>query len=351
MTPPQMAKLFQPFVQADESMTRKYGGTGLGLVISKRLAKYMGGDLTVQSIIGKGSTFSFWIEGGPLEGVVMRDGLCESVLAVADPYQEDAEITLTGRILLAEDGYDNQQLLLMHLSAAGATVVIAENGRIALDAVRASKFDLVLMDMQMPELDGYGATSELRRLGFNLPIVALTAHAMPGDRARCLNAGCTDYLTKPIDKELLLRTVANYLKKAQVSGETLAVPIKASVPAAPSAPIPIPPKPMPKLSAADAMKRAVEGFVGRLPGRVDELVRLTAAHDLDKLCTLIHQLKGSGTGYGFPAITATAGKAEAVIKNKAEFETMRVAVDELIALIRGTSGYDLTREGRHDQLV
>ena len=112
----------------------------------------------------------------------------------------------------------------------------------------------------------------------------------------------------------------------------------------PQAAIPRQSKPISKDAAADAMRRAVEGFVARLPGRVDELASLSAAREFDKLKTLIHQLKGAGSGYGFPAITQTAAKTEAVIKSEAEFDAIRTAVDELIALIRGTAGYDVTRE-------
>src|SRR5206468_5795793 len=124
-----------------------------------------------------------------------------------------------GRLLLAEDGRDNQRLISTHLRNAGADVVIADNGRIAVDLATTQRFDLILMDMQMPEMDGYAATSELRRRGMVLPVVALTAHAMAEDRTRCLAAGCTDYLTKPVDKELLLATVQSYLLRA-TSGTT-----------------------------------------------------------------------------------------------------------------------------------
>jgi signal transduction histidine kinase/CheY-like chemotaxis protein/HPt (histidine-containing phosphotransfer) domain-containing protein len=354
LKPQQVGKLFQPFVQADESMTRKYGGTGLGLVISKRLATYMGGDLSVESEAGKGSKFSFWIDGGPVDGIAMREGLCESLFAVDQSLPAEEEIFISGRILLAEDGQDNQQLLSLHLTTAGADVVIADNGRIALNLVQSQKFDLVLMDMQMPELDGYGATSELRRLGYELPIIALTAHAMAGDRARCINAGCTDYLTKPIEKELLLRTVSSYLRKIREGTKpgSLPTPVPATSPALTIVPAPVlseamnprKSKPISKDAANDAMRRAVEGFVARLPGRVDELCRLSAARELGKLQTLIHQLKGAGSGYGFPAITQTAAKTEAVVKSDAEFDAVQTAVDELIALIRGTAGYDLTKE-------
>jgi CheY-like chemotaxis protein len=221
MTPEQAGRLFQPFVQADESMSRKYGGTGLGLVISKRLAKLLGGDIAFDSAPGGGSTFTFWVDGGSIDGVEMREGLTESMLALPVDAASADDIALRGRILLAEDGIDNQQLLMMHLTVAGAEVVLAENGRIAVERARSEPFDAILMDMQMPELDGYGATSELRRLGFTLPIIALTAHAMSGDRAKCISAGCTDYLTKPIDKELLLRTVASYLHKARNKSDTV----------------------------------------------------------------------------------------------------------------------------------
>jgi signal transduction histidine kinase/CheY-like chemotaxis protein/HPt (histidine-containing phosphotransfer) domain-containing protein len=349
LRPNQVAKLFQPFVQADESMTRKYGGSGLGLVISKQLAKYMGGDLSLLSDPGKGSTFSFWVDGGPLEGVTMREGLCESLLAVTDQPAAQEQISLSGRILLAEDGLDNQQLLSIHLTAAGAEVVIAGNGRIAVDAVRGSRFDLVLMDMQMPELDGYAATAELRRLGYDLPIIALTAHAMTGDRAKCLDAGCTDYLTKPVDTELLLATVESYLRKNRSPADTGPVPLLTVkiVPTLAETPQAVTNQSLtiPRANAAEAMRRAVDGFVARLPGRVDELVGFAAGREMNKLRMLVHQLKGAGTGYGFPAITQTSARTEAVIKTLAEFDVVRAAVDELIAVMRGTAGYDPAREG------
>jgi signal transduction histidine kinase/CheY-like chemotaxis protein/HPt (histidine-containing phosphotransfer) domain-containing protein len=350
LKPQQIRRLFQPFVQADDSMTRKYGGTGLGLVISKRLAIYMGGDLSVESEAGKGSMFSFWVDGGSLEGVTMRQGLCESMLALDQMAPAEEQIIVDGRILLAEDGMDNQQLLSLYLTAAGAEVVIANNGRVALDLVRSQKFDLVLMDMQMPELDGYAATSELRRLGYDLPIIAITAHAMAGDRARCLEIGCTDYITKPVDKELFLRTVSSYLRKLRMVGES--VPAHASLDGpAPGAAATMPPairpsqsKPMSRTVAADAMLRAVEGFVARLPGRVVEIISLAAAREFDKLRILVHQLKGSGSGYGFPSITQTAARTEATIKSGADFEAVGNAVEELIASIRRTPGYDVGKE-------
>jgi signal transduction histidine kinase/CheY-like chemotaxis protein len=214
LSPEQQDHLFAPFTQADTSTTRKFGGTGLGLAISRRLATMLGGDVTLTSEPGRGSSFTVHVPTGPLEGVELIDPARE-----AGPSPEAAPdttpVSLAGvRVLLAEDGPDNQRLIAFVLRKAGALVDIAENGRVAVNRAQAAAFDVVLMDMQMPELDGYGATSLLRRKGYDRPIIALTAHAMSGDRDKCLNAGCTDYTTKPIDRAALLRLVGHHARKA-----------------------------------------------------------------------------------------------------------------------------------------
>ncbi len=221
LTEEHRAGLFQPFTQADSSMTRKFGGTGLGLTISKRFAQMLGGDIVVDSVPGKGSTFSLVVETGPLDGVALggktkQAELLRTMATDAPPKPDPpANVTPGCRTLLAEDGPDNQRLIAWILTKAGAHVTVAENGRVAVDEAlaaddRAEPFDLILMDMQMPVLDGYLATRELRARGYRRPIIALTAHAMPEDRAKCLDAGCDDYATKPIDRHRLLKLVARH---------------------------------------------------------------------------------------------------------------------------------------------
>jgi len=210
MTDAQVAGLFQPFVQVDTSATRRFGGTGLGLSITKRLAEMLGGGVTVASRPGHGSRFTACVATGPLGGVPMVDRM--DAPAPAPAARDVRRPSLDGaRILLAEDGPDNQRLIAFQLRRAGARVDIADNGRVAMEKVDAAGgYDLVLMDMQMPELDGYAATRLLRERGYRGPIIAVTAHAMEGDADKCRAAGCDGYATKPIETAKLLDLCARW---------------------------------------------------------------------------------------------------------------------------------------------
>ena len=211
-----LPRLFQPFTQADASTTRRYGGTGLGLTISKRMAEMLNGELTVNSQPGRGSTFAATI--------AYERALAPRPASLDKPLPPQSSVTpsqniypsLDGcHVLLAEDGLDNQRLISYLLRKAGAVVQMVDNGQAAVEVVSTAlagdqRIDVVLMDMQMPVLDGYSATQLIRRMGGMLPIIALTANTMSGDRQLCLDAGCDDYLAKPIDRALLIDMVARW---------------------------------------------------------------------------------------------------------------------------------------------
>jgi CheY-like chemotaxis protein len=233
MTQDQIDRLYSPFTQADASTHRRFGGTGLGLAISKRLSQMLGGDINVTSILEVGSTFSVTVAIGQnrLAGNADLRSRSEPIASI-ESNEPKASVEgnrrkLACRILLAEDGPDNLRLIAFLLRKAGADVTLAENGQIAVDlalaAERVSKgFDVVLMDIQMPVMDGYEATRTLRNAGYTGPIIALTANAMTEDRQRCIDAGCDDYMSKPINRNTLLEVVAAWTSKHRHANEIAA---------------------------------------------------------------------------------------------------------------------------------
>lgn len=206
--------IFEPFTQVDASTTRTHGGSGLGLTISRRLCRLMGGEIEVTSEPGRGSTFRIHL---PIERVTTSPAPSRTC---ANAAPGTPRIRPGTRVLLVEDGPDNQRLIRLILERAGATVVLAENGALAVDAMQGAlqagtPFDVVLMDMQMPVMDGYEATRQIRGMGYTGPILALTAHAMSDDRARSLTAGCDEYLVKPIQRDELICAVARFTAQAK----------------------------------------------------------------------------------------------------------------------------------------
>ena len=362
--------LFQAFTQSDASTTRKYGGTGLGLTISKQLAVMLGGDIEVASAPGLGSRFTATVRTGDLTGVPLIEGATEADLMAHAP-REAVPVDrghVDARVLLVEDGIDNQRFISRLLRKIGATVEVAENGLIGYQAALAARdegqpFDLVLMDMQMPEMDGYTAARRLRDEGYTSPVVALTAHAMAHDRNRCLAAGCDDYLTKPIDHAKLIETVHRYGRPAATTppdvprpNNTEAATVAASAPSAPTVTSAEPAETGETAARAETAETGplvsrftddpfladlVHEFVEVLPQRVADLARALDEDDLEQTAVLVHQLKGSAGTHGFDVISTAARQLESDLKSSATPADLREALDTIRGLAaRATSAAD-----------
>lgn len=222
MTPEQAATVFEPFSQADNSMTRRFGGTGLGLAVTRRFVELMQGTVLVETGFGLGSIFTVEVPCRRSATVALapaQETQRSENTQAQDVASTNVDVIKGARVLIVDDGEDNRLLLSFLLKKMGATVTLANDGQEGVDTILkcdppGSDFDVVLMDMQMPVLDGYSATSQLRELGLTLPIIAITAHAMASDRKLCLDAGCSDYVTKPIKKDVLRRVVETALTAA-----------------------------------------------------------------------------------------------------------------------------------------
>jgi signal transduction histidine kinase/ActR/RegA family two-component response regulator len=207
--------LFKPFTQVDPSSTRRHSGTGLGLALSRRLAESLGGNIAVTSTLGKGSTFTLTVPAAELP-----PSQPSGPLTVAEPSEspqgDRGPAVLSGNVLLVEDNPEMQNLLQHMLRKLNLNLDVVTDGeaacRRASEALaRGKPYDLILMDIQMPTLDGLEATRRLRRQGWTWPIVALTAHAMVGDREKCIEAGCDDYIAKPVSQKVLAEAIRQYL--------------------------------------------------------------------------------------------------------------------------------------------
>jgi len=199
--------IFEPFAQSDSSVTRQYGGTGLGLAISRRIAHSLGGEVFVESVSGRGSVFTVTVATGDLYDVKFHEMPTPPMAEVLPEYPNRSGDLDGVSVLVVDDIETNRRLVGMFLTRAGATIATAENGAVAVQAVEQGNFDVVLMDMQMPVMDGYAATKLLRARGFRQPIIALTAHAMRGDRENCEQAGCSGYISKPVIMDELITAV------------------------------------------------------------------------------------------------------------------------------------------------
>ena len=289
MSGQELARLYRPFVQADVSTTRKYGGTGLGLYISKQLADMLGGQIEVWSAPGKGSRFSLSVPVGtqPRESEMLT---CDRDF---DDFQRPAfQITavdvpnLNGRVLVAEDGADNQRLLGCYLRAAGVEFDVVGNGRLAVEHALAHEYALVLMDIQMPVMDGVAATEMLRRSSYRGPIVAVTANVMQDDVALYRKSGCTDVLAKPIDRTRFYEVLRQFVDA---------------------------PRSHPQAAEA-AYQRELAGltadFERGLPLTFAAIDSAILSSDWAAVRSLLHALKGTAGSYGLEGLSKTAAEAE-----------------------------------------
>jgi len=337
--------IFDPFTQADSSTTRKFGGTGLGLAISRDFARMMGGDIIATSELGKGSVFHATFDPGPMENAALLQP--EEAMAACDDAADSGHVAWqfnSGRVLVVDDGDENRELVMLVLEEAGLSVDQAENGKVGYDKGREGNYDVILMDIQMPVMDGYEATTALRKAGVETPIYALTANAMKGFEEKCLAVGCTGYLTKPVDIDLLLDTLGNLLggERRKVEAAEVAatddwdegaggagdIGAASEFDAMTGAPI------VSRLAGGGPRIQAtIAKFIMRLDDQLDEMDKCWQQRDFTGLAALAHWLKGSGGTVGFDDFTEPSRDLETLAKADSE-DGIAVTLQELRELSR-----------------
>ncbi len=301
-----LSSLFTPFTQADSSTTRQFGGTGLGLYISKQLVEMMGGAIHIDSVFGLGSKTSFYISTGKVRADdIITTPPKDKVIIIADALDK-MDVSVQGSLLMVDDSEDNRKLIKLLLENTDVTITTAENGKQAVETALSLDFDLVLMDMQMPIMDGIEATKWLRAAGYTVPIVALTANAMKQERQQFLDAGCDDFLSKPINRKAFFATLKKYMKTVVTQDEDT--------------------------GGIDAGMRELEQeFVNSLPERMQKISDGFSRPEYSLAQTECHKLKGIAGVYGYQNITEQAGKIEGSLKAN-ELEKAHQAVNELLDL-------------------
>ena len=316
MTPEQMSRIFDPFSQADSSVTRRFGGTGLGLAICKKFVEALGGTITVQSEIGQGTTFSASIPAlSDSKSRLLDHQACVTLIREGQSKfagTSDSQLN-PAQILVVDDGKTNRSLVSIVAKRHGLQVLEAENGKVAIEQVVNESIDLILMDMQMPVMDGYTAARELRKMGVKTPIVALTGNAMQGDKQKCLDAGCDSFLAKPIEIDQLIALFGEHLGFLQA--ETIDIQ-----PTEPPQPV-ISPSPLPPTESQPEQRqlsepwtttlpiedpefrRIAEKFVEGLPEKLQSMIDALHSGNLQELRELGHWLKGAGGTVGFGRFT------------------------------------------------
>lgn len=308
-----LQQIFNPFVQVDTSSTRKFGGAGLGLHLSRRFAELLGGTIAVDSDYGHGSCFTFSLPTGLLE----KNNLCyeindKKLLYVTEPKSTDIS-NIQGNILLAEDTKDIQLLMRAYLKDSLINLITVDNGQQAISAVVQGEFDLILMDIQMPVMNGLEATRQLRNKKWTGPILALTANVLPEDCERYLNEGFDDVIGKPVSRSLFLEKISTYLKPDNIHDAPL---IYSTL-----------------LKEGPEFLPAIEHFVQQTDIECQQLQDSLDEKNWPDLQQQLHRLKGSGGGVGFPMVTELAKDAEQSIKETNYADTNQY-INKLVSILQ-----------------
>jgi signal transduction histidine kinase/DNA-binding NarL/FixJ family response regulator len=315
-----LKNIFDPFVQADNTVTRRFGGTGLGLAISLKFAQALGGGITVKSQIGKGSTFRVALAtGNPAElDFLPPEAINDLQKAIADEDHYRWELP-PARVIIVDDGKENRDLVKLLLKEAGLFVDEAQNGQQGVEKIAAAEFDAVLMDVQMPVMDGFTAVKILRKQGLDMPVIALTANAMKGFEDQCLAAGFTGYLSKPLDIDRFMERMARILGGRKVDTGSDSTPVseisqpvqQTERPEADSSPI------VSTLHGHnEKFNRKIVRFVQGLDKQLTAMQQAADGGNLTAVADLAHWLKGAGGTVGFDVFTEPAAQLENHAKNE-----------------------------------
>ena len=316
MSEREVERVFKPFEQADATTTRRFGGTGLGLCISKNLAQLLGGDVHLISEPGNGSCFTIQVACHLNAKQLQDDAFIydhKQLSPDKDLLLSFAENNFDASILVAEDNPDNQLLIKLLLQTWGLEPDIAKNGAEAVEMALVNDYQLIIMDMQMPVMGGLEATQMLRHAAYDGPIIALTANVMKTDVDRYIKAGCNEALAKPIDKSALEQVLVSYLnieKDSQNKWENLL--------------------------KSDKFQQINENYRSKLPDYLGQVIQLYRAKEWEALRSLAHSLKGSAGCFGFEAIHKTAGQLESALRSN-DTEQVDASYESLISTLENAA--------------
>lgn len=307
----ELARVFEAFERASQPAARLESGVGLGLTIARWIASQLGGELTARSEPGRGSTFTLRVATGPLSATrwLSADRWAAASTSLSGLAPRIAPGQLVGKVLLAEDYADTREVLAYALKSAGAEVIVADNGEDAVAAASEQSFDLILMDIRMPRMDGLAATTELRRRGCLAPIIALTASTATSDRERIIHAGFDDFWTKPISLERLIRGASAYLESGPaIPGKDTEPPVRAS-------------------HVRSRLDILADEFIAGLPDRVKAIRELVTSGDAAEAANRIHQIIGAAGVHGLDDVCTEAARLQRRFR-----ETRALSVEQLAPL-------------------